>query len=99
MSKSGRIGDGNSGGWSGSKLSMNSFLSSCFSACDRKNLIADANMHRDFQSCKRFGNLFFSTFQQWEWPLYTDDIQCPHIVQNKKELKLFFTFFRKGTFL
>jgi hypothetical protein len=42
------IGDGNSGGWEGSKLSMNSFRSSCFSVCDRKNLIAETKMQCDF---------------------------------------------------
>jgi hypothetical protein len=42
-----------SAGWGGSKLSMNSFFSTCFSVCDRKNLIAETKMQNDFQICKR----------------------------------------------
>jgi hypothetical protein len=35
------------------------FSLSCFSACDRKNLIADANMHRVIRSCKCSEEVFF----------------------------------------
>jgi hypothetical protein len=43
----------------GSKLSMNTFCSSCFSVCDRKNLIAKTKMHPDFQLCKPLDIKFF----------------------------------------
>jgi hypothetical protein len=44
--------DGTFSRMGGSKLSMNSLCSSCFSVCDRKNLIAETKMQNDFQICK-----------------------------------------------
>jgi len=49
----------------GSELSMNTFRSSCFSVCDRKNLIAETKMQNDFWKCKYHTFIFFS-FPQWE---------------------------------
>ena len=42
----------------GSKLSMNAICSSCFSAGDRKNLIAETKKQNDFQICK-FNKIYF----------------------------------------